>query len=105
VTTQEVRCDCPIWRWAGARASGSWHFASICGEAAEELGATAAMRRLEGLGRGFGSLRVTARIGATTWQTSVFPQQDGTWILPVKAQVRRAEAIGEGDSVALTLRF
>ncbi len=105
MTTQEVRCDCPVWRWTGAGASGSWHFATICGEPAEELGATAAMRRLEGLARGFGSLRVTARIGGTSWQTSVFPQKDGSWILPVKRQVRKAEAIGEGDSIALTLQF
>jgi hypothetical protein len=67
------------------------------------LSATALMRRLEGMARGFGSLKVTARIGETSWQTSVFPSREAGWMLPVKAAVRKAEGIVEGDEVALTL--
>jgi hypothetical protein len=52
---------------------------------------------------------VPATIGDTTWQTSVFPQksEDGSaeWILPVKAAVRKAEDLAEGDEAALTLHF
>jgi hypothetical protein len=61
------------------------------------------MRKLEGMARGFGSLRVTARIGETSWQTSVFPTRETGWMLPVKAAVRKAEGIVEGDEVVLTL--
>ena len=63
------------------------------------------MRRLE-LGRkpGFRSLKVEARIGETVWQTSCFPRDEGGWMLPVKAPVRKAENISEGDGVAVTLR-
>jgi hypothetical protein len=61
------------------------------------------MRRLEGMARGFGSLRVTARIGETSWQTSVFPSRETGWMLPVKAAVRKAEGLAEGDEVVLTL--
>jgi hypothetical protein len=103
-----VSCVAPLWRWTGGN-GGTWHFLTITGEPAEALAATALMRRLEGLGRGFGSLRVEATIGASTWRTSVFPQKsaDGApeWILPVKAAIRRAEGLAEGDAAELTLRF
>ena len=46
---------------------------------------------------------MTASIGESRWQTSVFPQKGEGWLLPVKATVRRAEGIGEGDVVELGL--
>lgn len=76
---------------------------TIGGEAAEALSATALMRKLEGMARGFGSLKVTATIGDSTWRTSVFPSREEGWMLPVKSAVRKAEGIGEGDEVALVL--
>lgn len=65
--------------------------------------ATALMRRLEGMARGFGSLKVTATIGDSSWQTSVFPSRETGWMLPVKAAIRKAEGLSEGDEVALLL--
>lgn len=91
-----------LGRWTAA-GKGSWHFITIDGEAGEALSVTALMRRLEGTGRGFGSLRVIARIGDLAWQTSVFPSKSEGWILPVKASVRNAAAIGEGDLVPVGL--
>jgi len=76
---------------------------TVGGEAAEALSATALMRKLEGMARGFGSLKVTATIGDSTWRTSVFPSRQNGWMLPVKAAVRKAEGIGEGDEVELVL--
>ena len=99
----------PLWRWSGGNGA-AWHFLTIGGEAAEALAATALMRRLEGLGRGFVSLRVRATIGSSTWETSVFPQRSATgaspeWLLPIKAAVRRSEGLGEGDAAVVELRF
>ena len=94
-----------LWRWSGGN-GGSWFFLTIDGEAGEALCATALMRRLElGQSRGFGAIKVTALIGDSRWSTSVFPAKDGGYMLPVKAAVRRAEQIGEGDEVAITLEF
>jgi Domain of unknown function (DUF1905) len=92
-----------LWRWTGGGAA-SWFFLTIDGAAGEELSAIALMRRLElGHARGFGSLKVTAQIGESRWPTSVFPSKELGWMLPVKAAVRRAEGIGEGDEIALLL--
>lgn len=91
-----------LWRWTGGN-GGSWHFLSIDGEAGEALSGTALMRRLEGLSRGFGSLRVQATIGENSFVTSVFPSKDEGWMLPVKASVRTAEGLEEGDKVEVQL--
>ena len=53
---------------------------------------------------GFGSIRVEVTIGATTWRTSLFPDSTrGTYVLPVKKPVRKAEAIDAGTRVRVTL--
>lgn len=56
-------------------------------------------RILTGKRRGFGSVKVEARIGDSEWSTSIFPQKEGTWFLPVRATVRRAEKLEMGDPV------
>ena len=53
---------------------------------------------------GFGSVRVEATIGATTWQTSIFPDtRRRTYVLPVKKAVRAAEGLADGSSADVTL--
>jgi hypothetical protein len=47
---------------------------------------------------GWGMVPVRARLGATTWTTSLWPK-DGAYVLPLKAGVRRAEGVAEGDRV------
>ncbi len=95
-----------LWRWTGSSGSGTWHFLTIGGEGGEALSATALMRRLEGVSRGFGSLKVRARIGETEFVTSVFPSsEESGWLLPVKRSVRAAEDLAEGDEVAVVLEL
>ena len=55
--------------------------------------------------KGWGSLPVSVTIGKTTWDTSIFPdKKSGTYLLPVKGQIRKAEGIEDTDTVAFTLR-
>ncbi|MCB8986197.1 MAG: DUF1905 domain-containing protein [Ardenticatenaceae bacterium] len=51
---------------------------------------------------GWGMIPVTAKIGATTWQTSLFPK-DGRYIVPLKDKVRKAEQLEEGDEITISL--
>lgn len=101
--SERIACSATLWRWTGSGGAATWHFLSIGGDAGEALSATALMRRLEGMARGFGSLKVAATIGDTSWRTSVFPSREEGWMLPVKAAVRKAEGLCEGDEVALVL--
>lgn len=102
--TERITHTALLWRWTGGE-NGSWHFLTISGAAGETLTETALMRRLEGMARGFGSLKVTATIGETSWRTSVFPSRETGWMLPVKAAVRKAEGLSERDEVELILEF
>ena len=96
----------PLWRWTTPAAPAAWHFVTIDGAAGEALSGTALMRRMEGSSRGFGSLKVRATIGTTTFQTSAFPSNElQGWLLPVKASVRKAEGLDEGDAVEVTLEL
>jgi hypothetical protein len=97
-TESTYRTRAKLWRWQGGKAS--WHFLTLPVGVAEEIRAVdAGGRRV-----GFGSLRVTATIGTTSWQTSIFPAaQLNSYLLPVKAAVRKAEQLVEGKTVALQL--
>lgn len=104
-SSERLTLATPLWRWAG-QATGNWHFLTVTGRDAEAIATHALIRRLElGQSRGFGSVRVQARIGDTCWSTSVFPQKDDGWLLPVKASVRKAESLAEGDKVTLELHL
>jgi hypothetical protein len=51
---------------------------------------------------GWGVIPVEARLGDTTWTTSLFPK-DGRYLVPIKVIVQRAEHVGEGDVVDLEI--
>lgn len=51
---------------------------------------------------GWGVIPVSVRLGETVWQTSLFPK-DGRYLVPVKARVRAAEKIEEGDVVTIRI--
>ncbi len=53
---------------------------------------------------GWGMIPVSVRIGNTEWPTSLFPK-DGRYIVPIKATVRKAENLEEGDTVAARLEI
>ena len=88
----------PLWIWSGE--GGSWHFLTIPEAQSGEIRVQAFAGR-----RGFGSVRVEARMQEVTWRTSVFPQTSGGYILPVKAEVRRKAGIVAGDEVTISLEL
>lgn len=51
---------------------------------------------------GWGVIPVTVRLGQSEWKTSLFPKNGG-YLVPIKDSVRNAEALGQGDEVALRL--
>lgn len=87
-----------VWLWQG---DSAWHFVSLPEDIADEI-----LDLMEGRLRGFGSVRVDVTSKRTTWRTSIFPDsKNGTYILPLKKQVRRELGLAEGSRVTLTLRI
>jgi len=50
----------------------------------------------------WGVIPIHVRISKTEWQTSLFPKDD-LYIVPIKASVRKAENLDEGDNVTICL--
>lgn len=88
-----------LWLYPGG---GGWHFITLPKrQAAEIKGFFAGPGR-----RGWGSVRVKATIGETGWETSIFPDsKSSSYLLPVKAAVRKSEGLVEGATVAFTLEI
>jgi hypothetical protein len=79
----------------------SWVFVDLPSEVADEMADTRAEPA-----SAFGSVRVTVRIGAQEWQTSVFPsRQRSTYVLPVRKSVRRSLGVEPGDRVDVILSW
>ncbi len=79
----------PIWLYAG---KDTWHFVTLPKATAKQIKSL-----LTGPRRGWGSVRVSVTIGTTTWKTSIFPHKEvGSFILPIKASVRKAENLQLG---------
>ena len=86
-----------LWIWRG-EAAGRWYFVTV----PEELSGEIKAHGFE-IPRGFGSVRVEARILDVSWRTSVFPLNSGGYVLPVKAEVRKRANIAAGDEVPVEL--
>ena len=87
----------PLWRYLGA---DGWHFVSLPAEVSTEITDITA-----GAQRGFGSVRVAVTVGATSWRTSIFPDnKTGAYLLPVNKAVRAAEHLQAGDEVRAKLQ-
>jgi hypothetical protein len=85
-----------VWVYPGE--SANWHFFTIPKKESSEL-----KEVYKGLTKGWGSLPVEVTIGKTTWKTSIFPDsKSGTFILPIKAQVRKKEKVYEGDACTVS---
>jgi len=88
------------WLWQAEKAA--WHFVTMPKKMSEEI--SFFNENISVKKRGWGSVRVKATIGETTWETSLFPQaKEGTFILPIKADVRKKEKIVVGSEVHVSL--
>lgn len=95
-----VDFEAELWRWE-ARRDDSWIFVSLPVDASEDIRELAGGRR-----RGFGSLRVRATIGASTWTTSIFPDgKRNSYVLPVKRDIRKAQHLDAGDLATVTIEL
>jgi hypothetical protein len=87
-----------IWIYQGKAA---WHFITLPTKTAKHIRGL-----ISGPRRGWGAVRVKASIGDTSWATSIFPYKEvESYILPIKASVRKAEGIRVGDNVSVVLTF
>jgi Domain of unknown function (DUF1905) len=79
------------------RGPAPWHFVPLPERESAEL-----QDNLDVFSYGWGCIPVRARIGDTSYTTSLFPK-DGRYLVPIKTAVRRAEGLELGDVVTIRL--
>jgi hypothetical protein len=89
-----IEFDGKIWFWRGP---APWFFVTVPANQSEDLKAISNL-----VTYGWGVIPVHVRIGKTEWKTSLFPK-DELYIVPIKASVRKAEKLAEGDTVTIRL--
>lgn len=89
-----VEFDGPIWFWKGP---APWYFVTVPEDVAQALKAISGT-----VTYGWGMIPVTVQIGESRWTTSLWPK-DGSYIVPLKSNIRKAEGLEEGDIVTIDL--
>lgn len=83
-----------VFCWRGP---APYYFVAVPDDLSGQIEAVSAM-----VTYGWGVIPVSAAIGDTTWSTALFPK-DGLYLVPLRANVRRAEQLEEGDTATIEL--
>lgn len=85
-----------VWKYKGP---AGWYFVYLSHIASKKV-ATAVAKGMHTVG--FSFVPVTARVGNSSWKTTLFPTKEGVYLLAIKAAVRKKEKIDEGDVLRIT---
>lgn len=78
-----------VWKWPG---EAPWHFVNVDREISKAI--------RDVYKKGF--VYVKAKVGKTVWDTALFPHKlSESYLLSIKASVRKKENIWEGDVVKI----
>ncbi len=91
----DIEFEGTIWFWKGP---APWYFVTVPAEQSRAIKAISGF-----VTYGWGVIPVEVQIGKTAWKTSLFPK-DGLYLVPIRASVRKAEQIAEGESVTIQLK-
>ncbi len=92
----EFEFDAALWLYPG---KGGWYFVTLPADIARQNRFLAEPKT-----RGWRSEAVIVRTGKTEWRTSIFPDKaSGSFLLPVKAEVRQKEKLAAGQTIRIKL--
>jgi len=84
------------WKYDGP---GGWIFVSLPKKLSDEIRET--FKKEEAA---WGRLKASARIGATVWQTAIwFDRKASTYLLPLKAEIRKKEKVEVGMRIDVSV--
>jgi len=85
-----------IWQHKG---QGGWYFVSLPIEFAKEI-----RSNLKSEEEGWGRLKATAKIGNSEWETAIwFDTKRNTYLLPIKAEIRKNEKVEINKDLKTTI--
>lgn len=84
-----------VWIYEGPN---PWYFITIPKNNSLEIN-----KKFGHLHRGWGSIPVKVTLGKSTWKTSIFWEKKGTYIMPIKKEIRINENVKSGDQKELAI--
>lgn len=79
---------------------GGWTFVTLPLETADQIRFVAGGQKA----KGWGMIKVKVSIGSSTWRTTIWPDKaSGSFLLPVKAAVRKAEKVSVRDTIEVDM--
>lgn len=85
-----------IWQHNG---QGGWHFVSLPQDLSKEV-----RDNLRSHEAGWGRLQATAKIANSTWETAIwYDTKKKTYLLPLKAAIRKQEMLKTGQVIEATI--
>jgi hypothetical protein len=87
-----------VWKYEGR---AGWYFVTLPKQLSKKI------RKAHGLSEeGWGRLKTTAQIGKTIWKTAIwFDTKAQSYLLPLKAEIRKKEAIALGALLNIKLQL
>lgn len=87
-----------VWKYKG---TAGWHFVTLPKMLSKKI------RRNHGLSEeGWGRLKATAKTGTSKWDTAIwFDTRAGSYLLPLKAAVRKGEGIKTDAQISVVLKL
>ncbi len=80
-----------LWKYQGP---AGWHFVSLPKALSKEI-----RTHLKWQEEGWGRLKALAKAGQSEWETAIwFDSKQNTYLLPLKADIRKKEHLKTGDT-------
>ena len=88
-----------VWNYSSTGGTCGWYIACLPKEMSKEI-----RENLKFLEEGWGRLKMTAKIGNSQWVTAIwFDTKLQTYLLPVKAEIRKKEKIETDKEVKIMI--
>lgn len=86
----------PIWQYSGP---GAWCFVSLPHAMSKEI-----RGNLQWMEEGWGRLKVSVLVGKSQWQSAIwFDTKRDTYILPLKAEIRKREKLMPNQEILVLI--
>ena len=87
------------YQYSSSEEMCGWTFVSLPKELSKEI--RDSFKHLE---EGWGRMKVTAKLGGSEWQTAIwFDTKQDTYLLPLKAKIRKKENVAPGENVDILI--
>jgi hypothetical protein len=102
---ERIAVETPLLIWTSTETQARAGMIRITGAPADAIRIAALTGQWLDRRKSRKSATALAHIGNTSWKNSLFPQEDGAWIMPINQRIRESENLQEGELIKLVLEL